>query len=104
MSKMEQDFQDIQDSQDFFSPSVQDQAILLYRGARCMAAPVVCDRLIANMDQAILTYRVGRCLAVGETSRVSMLSVRPTQARDRPSPYGILRSYGPFRRVTAVHL
>ena len=27
-------------------------------------------------------------MAVGETSRVSMLSVRPTLARDRPSPYG----------------
>ena len=49
MSKMEQDFQDFQDSAGFFLvPSEQDQAILLYREGRCMAAPVVRDRLIAN--------------------------------------------------------
>ena len=52
----------------------------------------------SEQDQAILLYRVGWCLAVGETSRVStppvgvpsrvsMLSVRPMLARDRPSPY-----------------
>ena len=45
MSKMQQDFQDIQDS-DFLSPSEQDQAILLYR--KEAMAPVVRDRLIAN--------------------------------------------------------
>ena len=34
--------------QDFLSRPEQDQAILLYRGTRCMAAPVVRDRQIAN--------------------------------------------------------
>ncbi len=48
MSKMAQDFQDLQDSQDFLSPSEQDLAILLYRVGWCLAAPVVRDRLIAN--------------------------------------------------------
>ena len=86
---MQQDFQDLQDSQDFLSPSEQDQAILLYRVGRCMAV---------GETSCVST------LPVGETSRVSMLSVRPTLARDRPSPYGILRSYGPFRHVTAEHL
>ena len=46
--KPKQDFQDIQDFQDFVSPSEQDLAILLYRVGRCMAAPVVRDRQIAN--------------------------------------------------------
>ena len=36
--------------QDFLSPPEQDQAILLYRVGRCMAAPVVRDRQIANMS------------------------------------------------------
>ena len=62
MSKMEEDLeQDLQDLQDmsrifkiskifriFLSPSEQDQAIPTYREGRCMAAPVVRDRLIAN--------------------------------------------------------
>ena len=34
--------------QDFLSLSEQDQAILLYRVGRCMAASVVRDRQIAN--------------------------------------------------------
>ena len=60
--------------QEFVSRSEQDQAILLYRGGRCMAAPVVRDRLIANGS--------------GSGDPDSMLSVIPTVARDRPSPYG----------------
>ncbi|RKU38127.1 hypothetical protein C6495_00760 [Candidatus Poribacteria bacterium] len=62
------------DSQDFVSLSEQDQAILLYRVGRCMAAPVVRDCQIANRS--------------GSGDPDSMLSVSPALARDRPSPYG----------------
>ena len=47
---MQQDFQDVQDSQDFLSPPEQEPALLLYRVGGCMAAPVVRDRQIANMS------------------------------------------------------
>ena len=56
----------------FLLRSEQDRAILLYR--KEAMAPVVRDRLIANRS--------------GSGDPDSMLSVRPTLARDRPSPYG----------------
>ncbi|RKU37550.1 hypothetical protein C6495_01955 [Candidatus Poribacteria bacterium] len=70
---MEQDFQDVQDLAGFLSQSEQDQAILRYR--KEAMAPVVRDRQIANGS--------------GSGDPDSMLSVSPTLARDRPSPYGI---------------
>ena len=62
----QQDFQDVQDAAGFF---VAERAGSGAPALQSGAAPVVRDRLIANMS-------------------VSMLSVIPTQARDRPSPYG----------------
>ena len=52
------------------------------RGDPPPQAPVVRDRLIANMS-------------------VSMLSVRPTVARDKPSPYGNKGRFG-FRGTRVV--
>ncbi len=61
MSKMQQDF---------LSRPEQDQAILRYRVGRCMAAPVVRDRQIANrLGSGDPALQSGVCMAVGETSR-----------------------------------
>ena len=72
--KPKQDFQDIQDSQDFLSPPEQDQAILRYRVGWCMAAPVVRDRLIANGSRSgNLDLQKGWC---GGGRRDLLVSVR----------------------------
>ena len=92
MSKMEEDLeQDFQDEQDMSRIyKIYKIFRMSFRPNRSAGAcPPQQDVLLpSEQDQAILLYREG-CMAVGEPSRVSMLSVIPTLARDRPSPYGI---------------
>ena len=72
MSKMEQDFQDLQDSQDFLSPSVQDQAILRYREGWCGGGRRALLRLDSSSRRALLVSVRFRWTDAGEGQALAL--------------------------------